>query len=47
MLRQVPSKLRDVDGRIGLAWIMTLMVAGVVFVDVLSLVVILLGIITV
>ena len=47
MLRQVPSKLHDVDGRIGLIWIVALMLAGVVFVDVLSLIVILLGIIIV
>jgi energy-coupling factor transport system permease protein len=45
MLSQVDSKLRHVDGRVGLIWIVALMLAGVVFVDVLSLAVILLGII--
>lgn len=47
MLRQVPSKLRDVDGRVGLIWVMSLMLAGVVFSDVLSLALLLVGIVIV
>jgi len=45
MLSQVDSRLRHVDGRVGLIWIVALMLAGVVFVDILSLVVLLLGIV--
>lgn len=47
MLRQIPSKLHDVDGRVGLAWIIALMIAGVVFSDVYSLSLILAGIVIV